>query len=420
MNKAVQEYIDRHQEEMIAFLKELIESPSSDGKPTKAQEVVKEKLEKLGFETEAFVMDERVKDCADYCEPDITYGPGTYNLMGLRKSDKPGKSLMLFGHIDTEAEDYFGNFEDPYKAEEKDGKIYGLGAADDKGGIAMMLEALEAALNIEKYLPYDLRVLSILGKHGGAFGTLSAMMKGYSGDCSLYIHPAETGHGFKEIKNISLGLLDMDLTVYGEPGIPHDDLSKGVNSNLVMAEAVRILETYNQKKREECIFDFGSFKGQPSFILNIGNISSQGDYGTICEKTVCKIRCRFFRPLTTDSVFNEISSLLEEKLDGEWKLEKGRTRAEPATVENEDPFVRFVEDSINEVEGNGEFIHQYHGGSDVRFPILYGNSRCVGIGPYCELPIKGSGVREWIDIDNYLKGIAILTTILLNYGKQEL
>ena len=58
---------------------------------------------------------------------------------------------------------------------------------------------------------------------------------------------------------------------------------------------------------------------------------------------------------------------------------------EPAMVNNEDPFVKYVERSISEVEGNREFIHQYHGGSDVRFPILYGNSRCVGIGPYCEL-----------------------------------
>ncbi|MBQ5805571.1 MAG: M20/M25/M40 family metallo-hydrolase, partial [Erysipelotrichaceae bacterium] len=95
-------------------------------------------------------------------------------------------------------------------------------------------------------------------------------------------------------------------------------------------------------------------------------------------------------------------------------------RAEAAMVENDDPFVRFVEKSISAVVGEQEFIHQYHGGSDIRFPILYGNSRCVGIGPYCELPKQGSEEKEWIDIDDYLKGIAILTTILLDYGKQDI
>ena len=174
-----------------------------------------------------------------------------------------------------------------------------------------------------------------------------------------------------------------------------------------------------RKKREECVFDFGSFKGLPSFILNIGSISSQDGYGNVCEKAECLFRCRFFMPLTTDSVFNEIKSFLEEKLEGEWLLEKGQSKAEPAMVENEDTFVRFIERSIGSVEGQQEFIHQYHGGSDIRFPILYGNSRCVGIGPYCELPKQGSGEKEWIDIDDYLKGIAILTTILLDYGKQD-
>lgn len=419
MNKTVQDYINEHREEMIASLKELIESPSADGQDTKAQEIVKRELEKLGFKTKSFRMDDRVKNCPDYCEPDIVYADGAYNLAGIRKGNKFGRSLMIFAHIDTESENYFGTFDDPYSAEEKDGKIYGLGAADDKGGIAMMLEGLKAALAIKGDLGYDVTALSILGKHGGAFGTLSAMIKGYRGDDSLYIHPAETGHGFQEIKNISLGILDMKLTVLGKPGVLHDDLSEGVNANLIMADAVKILEDYGRKKREECVFDFGSFKGLPSFILNIGSISSQDGYGNVCEKAECLFRCRFFMPLTTDSVFNEIKSLLEEKLDGEWLLEKGQSKAEPAMVENEDTFVRFIERSIGSVEGQQEFIHQYHGGSDIRFPILYGNSRCVGIGPYCELPKQGSGEKEWIDIDDYLKGIAILTTILLDYGKQD-
>ncbi len=420
MNRIIEGYINEHREEMIAFLKKLIASPSADKKATVAQEVVKEKLTELGFETKTFRMDERARGCPDYCEPGIEYSKEAYNLTGLRKGKENKRSLMLFGHIDTESEDYFGDLADPYAAEEKQGKIYGLGAADDKGGIAMMLQALQAALSIRNDLDYEIRVNSILGKHGGAFGTLSAMVKGYSGDCSIYVHPAETGHGFKEIKNISLGLLDLKLTVYGSKGIPHDDLSTGENANLLMAKTIEILEGYNQEKRKERLFDFGSFKGQPSFILNVGTINSGGDYGTIAQKAQCRLRCRFFMPLSSEDVFKEINELLKEKLEGKWLLEKGETRAEPAMVANEDPFVIFVEDAIRKIEKEGEFVHQYHGGSDIRFPILYGNSRCVGIGPYCELPEKGSGKREWIDTEDYLKGIAILTQILLEYDRADL
>ncbi|MBQ1508141.1 MAG: M20/M25/M40 family metallo-hydrolase, partial [Erysipelotrichaceae bacterium] len=410
MDDRIRQYIDEHREEMIGTMVELIRTPSADGGETKAQEIVRRKLEETGFLIETFRMDERVKDCPDYCEPGMVYHPEAYNLAGTKKGRKQGRSLLLFGHIDTESEDHFGTFDDPYRAEVTEDKIVGLGAADDKGGIAMMLEALKAAQTIAGEPDYDITVLSILGKHGGAFGTLSAMRKGYTGGNAIYLHPAETGHGFQEIKNISLGILDMKLTVYGKPGIPHDDLSAGENANLRMAEAVSILEDFNQAKRKERLFDFGSFKGQPSYLLNIGTISSEGTYGTICEKAECLFRCRFFFPLTTEDVFTELKECLEENLEGDWVLEKALTRAEPAMVDNDDPFVRFIERSITKVEGEKEFIHQYHGGSDIRFPILYGKSRCVGIGPYCELPVKGSGTREWIDIEDYLRGVAILTT----------
>ena len=260
MIEDIRAYIENHREEMIATLKKLIETPSPDGGETLAQEVVKEKLEVLGFETETFRIDERVKECTDYCDPDIAYHPGAYNLYAIKKTNDSKRSLLLFGHIDTESEDHFGKGLEPYKALKEDGRIYGLGAADDKGGIAMILEAIKTALALDRDLPYDLKVLSLLGKHGGAFGTLSAMAKGYKADDYLYVHPAETGHGFEEIKNISLGVLDLKLTILGEKGIAHDDLSVGINANVLMGKAINILDEWNQNKRKENVFDFGSTK----------------------------------------------------------------------------------------------------------------------------------------------------------------
>ena len=182
-----------------------------------------------------------------------------------------------------------------------------------------------------------------------------------------------------------------------------------------MGKAINILDEWNKKKRKENVFDFGSFKGEPSFLLNIGKISSDGSPGIICEKAECEMRLRFFDPLTIDGLDEELSKLLSEELDCEWLLEKGNFKAQPAMVRNDDLYVIFIERCIEDSIGKQNFIHQYHGGSDIRFPILYGEGRCVGIGPYCELPEKGSGKMESIDIDDYLNGIAILANILLSY-----
>ena len=210
--------IDEHRDEIIDGLLELIRTESSDGKATKAQEPVIQALQALGFEVDCFRQEKAAEELPDFSPYDFTYDEGAYNVVGTRKGSGTVQSMMLFAHIDTEAEDYFGTFDDPYAAYIRDGKIYGLGSADDKGGIAMMLYALRYLQKYVPDLPYDLTVMSIMGKHGGGFGTLSALSKGYTGANSIYLHPAETGHGFAEIKNISLGIIDLDITVKGEPG----------------------------------------------------------------------------------------------------------------------------------------------------------------------------------------------------------
>ena len=47
-------------------------------------------------------------------------------------------------------------------------------------------------------------------------------------------------------------------------------------------------------------------------ILNIGSLRSYAGYGKVCEKAECLFRCRFFSPLTTEKVFNEIKTCLYE------------------------------------------------------------------------------------------------------------
>jgi acetylornithine deacetylase/succinyl-diaminopimelate desuccinylase-like protein len=74
-----------------------------------------------------------------------------------------------------------------------------------------------------------------------------------------------------------------------------------------------------------------------------------------------------------------------------------------------------IQKHIHEETGICQFIHQYHGGSDIRLPILYGDCQCVGIGPSCHLPEQNSNQKEWISVDDYLTGIKILARILYHF-----
>ncbi len=414
--------IEQSKKECIEGLMQLIQMESSDGKSTKAQSWVESKLQELGFEVSTFQgIDERVLPLDDYCPLDQPFHHDAYNVAGVHHTQSNHPSLLLFGHIDTESEDYFGASDSPYEASFHDGKIYGLGASDDKGGIAMMLYALQFVQKHLGKLPYDCTVLSILGKHGGAAGTLSALAKGYRGDLGIYLHPAETGHGFAEIKNISLGAVDLKISVDGKPGKKHDDLDTGVNANILLSKIALWLEEHNQMMRNLHRFDFGSFQHEPAYILNIGSMNSDFGYGGIAQKASMNVRVRFFFPLTISQVIQDITQMLsshfeEEKIElSLLHIEKGPLRASPAIVETEHPFVQMIQDSIHEETGISDFIHQYHGGSDIRLPILYGNCQCVGIGPSCDLPEANSGQKEWISVEDYMNGIKILARILVNF-----
>ncbi len=67
------------------------------------------------------------------------------NVVSVLRGAGPGKRLVLNGHLDTyPAGDHASWTDDPFSARLEDGRIYGRGAADMKGGIASAIVAFEA------------------------------------------------------------------------------------------------------------------------------------------------------------------------------------------------------------------------------------------------------------------------------------
>ncbi len=64
--------------------------------------------------------------------------PGRTNVIGILDGTKKGRSLMLCGHMDTVG---VVGMDAPFDPVEKDGRIYGRGSQDMKGGLASMMSA---------------------------------------------------------------------------------------------------------------------------------------------------------------------------------------------------------------------------------------------------------------------------------------
>ena len=68
--------------------------------------------------------------------------PGRSNVIAVLDSGSPGPSLMFCGHIDTVGVD---GMRAPFEPVIRDGRLYGRGAQDMKGGVAAMIDAVRVA-----------------------------------------------------------------------------------------------------------------------------------------------------------------------------------------------------------------------------------------------------------------------------------
>jgi acetylornithine deacetylase len=69
---------------------------------------------------------------------------GRPNVVAVLKGQKPGRALMFCGHIDTVGVD---GMDTPFNPIERDGRLYGRGSQDMKGGVAAMIGAALALAN---------------------------------------------------------------------------------------------------------------------------------------------------------------------------------------------------------------------------------------------------------------------------------
>jgi acetylornithine deacetylase len=125
-----------------------------------------------------------------------------------------GRSLLLNGHIDavsSEPKDQWTS--DPNRAEIRDGKLYGRGACDMKGGIASMVVAAEVLAGFEPGVAGELLVCTNTDEESSGAGGMALVSHGIRADAGIVTEPT----GF-DVWIACRGSSYAEIDVPGRPG----------------------------------------------------------------------------------------------------------------------------------------------------------------------------------------------------------
>ncbi|MFX1288648.1 MAG: M20 family metallopeptidase [Promethearchaeota archaeon] len=192
------------------------------------------------------------------------------------------KKIILSGHLDVVPAGENSQWKyPPFSAELVDGKLYGRGACDMKGGLTMLIGTIIHLKEFPELLKnYTILFLASADEESGMTGAYNYVKKGFMKDSILLIigEPTNMNIGIAE-----KGLLWADIHVYGKGG--HASTPEvGINS--IEGTLNIIPQLYN------CL-DNVENRILGSSTLNIGKISGGVAYNIVPDKTVLSVDYRY-------------------------------------------------------------------------------------------------------------------------------
>jgi acetylornithine deacetylase len=418
--------VDRGREVYIGLLQDLVRA--SEGGEEATQTFVAEKFQEFGCdEVEIIRVDPRDLPIEhEFVEPGRMEPGERISVVGKRQGTGVGRSLLLWAHPDTPpVTDTAGWEHEPFAGETEGNRLYGWGASDDLAGIAVMACALDSTL-AAGLAPGGSVMLGSTASKGYAQGIIAALERGYGADASIYLHPAESGAGLKDIKAVTCGQLVFRIVI---PGRPPDTTEpshpvfyhKAVNPVSKIGLVYDALRRLDKKRGEQVRYPPLEEAIGRATNLDVTYVRCGGDYRPSRVDGRCELVGAVLFPPgePLEDVQSQIARAVREVADkDEWlkgnvphiEWVRGVSRGTEVSVDH--PLYRTVEGAISRVTGIRPRNYLLHPGSDIRNPVLHSGIPTVGFGPLGGSSTQIGGHDEWVDLDDYLRTVKVVASII--------
>ncbi len=340
--------------------------------------------------------------------------PGRENIITTIDSGKPGRCLMFEGHTDVVSEgDPKLWTHPPFSGEIRDGKLYGRGSCDMKGGLAVNLITVKSLLQSGLQWNGKIKIGIVCDEEDMMIGIKDFIHKGHADDVDAALVSEPEGN---QLCLSMKGALRAIVTVKGKMAHGAMPLS-GINPNTRLARVILAFEQFEKEEIKRCGKD--EFLGYPSVTFTVIQAPPAGEpaqlnvmpgsaKGYIDIRTVVKQD----HPTIRKGLEDILKNLKSEDPDFSANIEFIEDRPVVA-MEKKEPIVQAAAGAYTDVTGKEPVYNGVPGATDGTFLRGWKNipSLVNGPGPR-HMPHQ---TDEYIEINELYESARIYALTALRY-----
>lgn len=398
----------------IELLRRLVQEASTRENEATAQALIIEKCRQLQLQLDIWEPEiEKLKEHPYFVSARTAFH-NSPNVVAVWKGTGGGRSLILNSHIDVVPEGDVTQWEaDPYSGMVKDGKLYGRGASDMKGGTVALLLAMEALQALGIRLKGDVIFQSVIEEESGGVGTLAVILRGYRADGAIIPEPTDMKLFPKQ-----QGSLWFRLTVRGKSahgGTRYEGVSAIEKAWGVFA-CLQQLETERNKRINDPLYHHVPIP----IPINIGTIRGGTWPSSVPDCVVLEGRMGVAPNETIEQAKQEMEEALQSLSEhDEWfqsnpvELEWFGAQWLPSSIETSHPLLQTVTKAYREVKGEDPVIEAAPWGTDGGLLTQVGAIPTVVFGP--GTTAVAHYPNEYIEIDRVLEAAEMIACAMIDW-----
>ncbi|MBB6453373.1 acetylornithine deacetylase [Salirhabdus euzebyi] len=411
---SIHTWLKENRESAIQFLQQLIQEQSTQGNEETVQSIVAEKLKQMGMEVEWWELNGEELKKSPYFYSSREEFQGSPNVVGVWRGSGGGRTIVLNGHVDiVPAGDLTQWNISPFKGEIMDGKMYGRGTTDMKGGNLSLYLAVEAIKASGIELKGDVILHSVVEEESGGAGTLAAVMKGFKADAAIIPEPTNMKIFPKQQGSKWFRIHVKGRSAHG--GMRYLGVS-AIEKSSVVVEHIKVLENLRNDRIDDPLY-----ANIPIPVpINIGRIEG-GDWpSSVADAVIMEGRIGISPEETMEDGQKELEDWLAKLADIDpWFKENPVTlewygaRWLPGSIDNDHPLMDILSEKYKSVIGTQPVIEASPWGTDGGLLSQVGNTPSIIFGPgtsnMAHFP------NEYIEIDKIFEVAEILALTVMEW-----